>query len=490
MKYYITTPLYYVNDIPHIGHAYTTIAADCIARYKRLSGFDVLFITGTDEHGQKIEQSAKEKGISPQELSDTQSENFKSLWKKLNISYNDFIRTTSERHKKTAKYVFELIYKNGDIYQGQYSGNYCIPCESYCLKEKTCSGCGRDTTFLESPTYYFKLSKYKDSLLSYFKENPGFIQPSFRCAEMENIVRDELMDLSITRRNFKWGIPVSTDDVIYVWFEALTNYLTGAGFPDESQKFERYWPPDIHLVGKDILRFHTIIWPSMLMSCGLSLPKMVFGHGWWRIGGEKMSKSKGNVVSPSLLADDVGADCLRYFLLRDLPFGLDGDFSYENLIQRLNSDLVNDLGNFVSRSLTMVNKYLSSIVPEKCDGGELQQSAFDIIKNMDSYFDELRFHLYLEKIWAFINLCNRYIDKEKPWQISDCERLSSCLYRLLESIRLIALFISPIMPETGEKILALLGNPPSKIEWAILEKGTQILPSIHLFTRKVGVAVS
>lgn len=485
MKYYITTPLYYVNDLPHIGHAYTTIAADCLARYKRQRGFDVLFITGTDEHGQKIEQSAKEKGMSPHELANKTSENFKELWGRLNISYNDFIRTTSSRHKKTARYIFELIYKNGDIYYGEYEGNYCIPCESY-IKEKTCPSCGRKGVFLSQPTYYFRLSKYKEALLLYFKENPRFIMPSFRSTEMENIVRDELVDLSITRKNLKWGIPIPIegDDVMYVWFEALTNYLTGAGFLEEKEKFEKYWPPDIHFVGKDILRFHTIIWPAMLLSCDLALPKTVFGHGWWKVDQEKMSKSLGNVISPLKLLDDVGSDCLRYFLLRELPFGTDGEFSYPALIQRLNSDLANDLGNLVCRTLTMANKYLEGIVPEKADVPELREGAEEIFKNMDDYLDNLRFHLYLEKVWHFINKCNKYIDREKPWAISDKNRLSECLYGLLESLRLIAGFISPIMPSSSETILKSLGASSLGFEWGLLQKGIKISPSFHLFKRR------
>lgn len=485
MKYYITTPLYYVNDLPHIGHAYTTIAADCIARYKRLKGFDVLFITGTDEHGQKIEQSAKEKGISPQELADTTSENFKKLWRRLNISYDDFIRTTSNRHKNTARYVFELIYKKDEIYYGKYEGNYCIPCESY-IKEKTCPSCGRKSVFLSQPTYYFRLSKYKEALLSYFKENPRFIMPLIKVGEMENIVRNELMDLSITRKNLKWGIPVpiASDDVIYVWFEALTNYLTGAGFLEQQEKFEKYWPPDVHFVGKDILRFHTIIWPAMLIACELPLPKMVFGHGWWKVSEKKMSKSLGNVIGCQELLDDVGSDCLRYFLLRDLPFGLDGEFSYSALIQRLNSDLANDLGNLIARILTMANKYLFSIVPERADIPELRMAFEDVFKNMDNDFNELRFHLYLERVWHFINKCNKYIDKEKPWAISNKNRLSECLYGLLESLRLIALLISPIMPDAGEKVLQGLSHPEKALSWGFLQKGTKVLEPFHLFKRR------
>lgn len=485
MKYYITTPLYYVNDIPHIGHAYTTIAADVIARYKRQRGYDVLFITGTDEHGQKIEQSAKKKNIEPLELADTTSENFKELWRNLNISYNDFIRTTSERHKRVAKYVFELIYKNGDIYYGEYNGNYCIPCESY-IKEKLCPSCGREGIFLSQPTYYFRLSKYKDSLLSYFKENPNFIMPSFRLGEMENIVKDVLFDLSITRKGIKWGIPVpiGSDDVIYVWFEALTNYLTGASFLEDKEKFEKYWPPDLHLVGKDILRFHTIIWPAMLLACKLPLPKMVFGHGWWKVKDEKMSKSLGNVISPSSLLKDIGSDCLRYFLLRDLPFGLDGEFSYSNLIQRLNSDIANDLGNLITRTLTMAHKYLSGIVPDRADVQELREGAEDVFKNMDADFNNLRFHLYLERVFSFINKCNKYIDREKPWAILDKDKLQETLYGLLESLRLIASFIAPIMPDASERIKKSLGNPSLGFSWGLLSEGIKLSKPFYLFKRK------
>lgn len=485
MKYYITTPLYYVNAPPHIGHAYTTIAADAMARYKRQRGYDVLFVTGTDEHGQKIEHAAKEKGISVLELADRTSENFKTLWKRLNIAYDDFIRTTSERHKRVARYIFELIYKNGDIYYGEYRGNYCIPCESY-IKEKICPSCGREGVFLSQPTYYFRLSKYKEQLLSYFKEHPHFIMPTSRVSEMENIVKDELLDLSITRKNLKWGIPIPIpgDDVMYVWFEALTNYLTGASFLEDKEKFERYWPPDLHVVGKDILRFHTIIWPAMLMSAKLPLPKMVFGHGWWKVKEEKMSKSLGNVISPIELLEDVGSDCLRYFLLRDLPFGLDGEFSYVNLIQRLNSDLANDLGNLITRTLTMVQKSLSSIVPERKDIPELRELAEDVFKNMDSDFDGLRFHLYLERVWLFINKCNKYIDTEKPWAISNKERLSQILYGLLESLRLIASFIAPIMPEASESILKSLGNACLGFKWGLLKPGIKTSKPFYLFKRR------
>lgn len=458
MKYYITTPLYYVNDQPHIGHAYTTIAADAMARYKRLKGFDVFFLTGTDEHGQKIERSAQERGITAQTLADQMVAKYKSLWQLLSISYSRFIRTTEDRHKKAATHLFLDLLNKGDIYKGVYEGPYCTPCETF-IKEKTCPSCGRPCEIISEETYFFALSRYRDQLLSYIQENPSFIMPSYRKNEMTNIIGEELLDLCITRSTFSWGIPVPISgekDVLYVWFEALINYLTGVGYPDDKEMFGRYWPADLHLVGKDILRFHTIIWPAMLIASGLTPPKRVFGHGWWTINEEKMSKSKGNAIDPYEIINEFGADGFRYFLLREIAFGLDGDFSREALIHRLNSDLANDLGNLFSRVMKMVDSFAEGIVPEKAGGEHLRELALNIANEIDQEISELRFHSYLEKVWVLVRSANKYVDEKKPWTLKG-DALNSVLYNLLESLRMLSIFLFPIMPNLSARMADCLG---------------------------------
>lgn len=502
-KFYITTAIDYVNSKPHIGTAYEKIGADVIARYKRLCGFDVYFQMGNDEHSINVAKAAEKQGLEPLDYCNKMEKEFRDAWSKLNINYDYFIRTTEKRHEDGVQHLLKKIADNDDIYKHHYEGWYCNSCEAFLreddLVDGQCPTHGNTPNWIKEENYFFRLSKYEDKLLNHIQENPNFIQPESRKNEMLNLIKSGLEDISISRSSEAWGIPLPIDEsqVIYVWIDALINYITGIGYPDDTEKFDYYWPADLHVIGKDITRFHCVIWPAMLMSAGIQLPKTVWGHGFVYLKGEKMSKTKGTVVDPLKTAEEYGTDTVRFFLMREVPFDRDGDFSYEGLVNRYNTDLANDLGNLLSRTVTMIVRYLDGKVPENSDTTHMEKVATDAQANYKKYMDEYEFHNALEAVWEIIRFANRQIEEKKPWELakdeSKAQELANVLYSLLEGIRFATILLFPIIPQKAQELWNTLklegdlndykladlkfGEFPTTI---VLEKPEPIFPRMEL----------
>jgi methionyl-tRNA synthetase len=495
--YYITTPIYYVNDVPHIGHAYTTLACDVLARFKRLDGYDVMFLTGTDEHGQKVEQSAQAAGLDPQAFCDRVSQNFRELTRKLGFSNDDFIRTTEARHTRASQAIWQALMQSGDLYLGSYAGWYAVRDEAFYQESELTDGpngkkiapSGAEVAWVEEPSYFFRLSAWGDRLLKFYDAHPEFIAPDSRRNEVVSFVRSGLKDLSVSRTSFRWGVPVPGDDahIMYVWLDALINYITAVGYPDvNSDKFRRFWPADLHMVGKDIVRFHAVYWPAFLMSAGVAPPKRVFAHGWWTNEGQKISKSLGNVIEPNALVEKYGLDPVRYFLMREVPFGNDGDFSHRAMVQRLNGDLANDFGNLAQRVLTQINRNCDAKMPSPGrftpEDEALLGRARGLLARWRAEIEVQAIHQALTAQWEVVGEANRYVDAQAPWALrkTDPARMATVLYVLAELLRHLAILAQPVMPDAAARLLDQLGVAAGERNFAAVDAAQGLRPGTPL----------